>query len=141
MLTFKPILHHRTFTLKCAASGVTKVRFDLPPRPVPKTFPFLEHPVSVSVAGCHGEGGVSLVGGVGHEVLAQRHRLLQLGRHRGRGGGAGQGVAWRQRRGENPHNVLFIIRHYDGSRAVDSDSRHLNIVLKGANPCELLCWI
>ena len=53
----------------------------------------LENAVPVGVARRHGEGGVALVGGVGGQVLTQRHGLLQLGRHRGRRR-ARQSVTW-----------------------------------------------
>lgn len=39
----------------------------------------LENAVAISVARCHGEGRVTLIGGIGRQVLTQRHRLLQLG--------------------------------------------------------------
>lgn len=41
----------------------------------------LENAVSIGVAGCHSESGITLVGGVGRQILTQRHSLLELGGH------------------------------------------------------------
>lgn len=56
----------------------------------------LENAVSVGVAGCHGESGITLVGGVGRQILTQRHGLLELGGHC-RGCWARQRVTCRQK--------------------------------------------
>lgn len=53
----------------------------------------LENAVSIGVACRHSEGRVALVGGVGGQVLTQRHRLLQLGGDRRRRW-ARQSVTW-----------------------------------------------
>lgn len=61
--------------------------------------PLLENAVSVGVARRHSEGGVSLVGGVGGQVLTQRYCLLQLGGD-GRRRRTRQSVTWRETRPE-----------------------------------------
>lgn len=38
----------------------------------------LEDAIAIGVARCHSKGRVTVVGGVGGEVLTQRHSLLQL---------------------------------------------------------------
>lgn len=53
----------------------------------------LENAVPVGVAGRHSKGRVALVGGVGGQVLTQRHGLLQLGGDGGRRR-ARQSVTW-----------------------------------------------
>lgn len=59
----------------------------------------LENAVSVTVACRHSKGRVSLIGGVGGQVLTQSHGLLQLGGNSWRGR-TRQSVTWRETRQE-----------------------------------------
>lgn len=68
----------------------------------------LENAVSVGVARRHSEGGVALVGGVGGQVLTQRHGLLQLGGDRRRRR-ARQSVTWRERRDQTSHGFICLL--------------------------------